>query len=89
MISRYFNWGFVLADDMGVLEEILEFLNDSDGRNLKEIRNEIGLEEGKLRKVLSLLDEVDFLDFNREEGSVKINRLGSKILNLPEENEVK
>jgi len=73
------------------LDEILESLRDSQWHSLDEIRTQISTSlpmgaEDTSNKIISLLEEQEFISIDKESGRAKIKPLGLKFLGLPSEN---
>jgi RIO-like serine/threonine protein kinase len=67
----------------GVLDRVLELLQDSQWHSAKEIDEEICLPEEKLSRILSFFAEFGFVSRDGEQGMVKIKTTGLEFLELP------
>jgi RIO-like serine/threonine protein kinase len=67
----------------GVLDRVLELLQDSQWHSAKEIDEVIRLPEEKLSHILSFFAEFGFVNREDEQGMVKIKPTGLEFLELP------
>jgi transcription initiation factor IIE alpha subunit len=68
---------------MKSIDTILERLQDSQWHSLDELRGRVSLSENQVERIITLLEENEFINLDDEKTRAKIRTSGLRFLKLP------